>query len=109
MHRRSDNRRGKTRFSIDVDGYYYFNDQWQKCRIYDLNLEGAGLRLNQFFIKDDVIKLKFGFEHEQNVFETIVANVNGPRIGVKFNGLDDFDREFIRKVINENSTRYKIN
>lgn len=108
LNRRSQNRRRNSRFSIDIDGYYYFGDQWEKCRIYDLNLEGAGLRLKQFFIKGDTLKLKFGTETEQNVFNAVVVNVNGPRIGIQFDNIDEFDKEFLRTVINANSKRYKI-
>lgn len=108
MLKRSDNRRKNTRFSVDVDGSYYFGDKWTKCKIYDLNLHGAGLRLNQFFVKDDMIKLKFGIDDEVFTIDSIVVNVNGPRIGVNFINLDEFDNEFIRKVINNYSKRFKI-
>lgn len=108
LDRRSDNRRKNTRFQIDVDGYYYTGGKWIKCKIYDLNLDGAGLSLRQFFVKDDPIKLKFGIDAEESMFDTKVVNVNGPRIGVQFEGIDEFDKEFIRKVINFYSKRYKI-
>ncbi|MCG8572194.1 MAG: PilZ domain-containing protein [Spirochaetes bacterium] len=107
-YRREQNRRKNTRFSIDVDGYYYFGNQWEKCRVYDLNLEGAGLRLRQFFMKGDTIKIKISNNNEQMVLDATVANVNGPRIGIIFENLDEFDKEFLRSVINANSKRYKI-
>lgn len=112
LNKRVDNRRKSARFTVDIDGYYYYGNKWQKCRIYDLNLEGAGLRLSQFFVKDDVIKLKIGdqtqTEGEQLVIDAIVANVNGPRIGVQFVNMDDFDRESLNKIINANAKKYKI-
>ena len=39
---------------------------------------------------------------------TVVANVNGPRIGIQFVGLDEFDRTFINKVISAKSKHFKI-
>lgn len=59
-------------------------------------------------MKGDTIKLKFGTETEQSVIDATVANVNGPRIGVQFVKIDEFDRDFLKKVINTNSKRYKI-
>ncbi|HNZ26340.1 MAG TPA: PilZ domain-containing protein [Spirochaetota bacterium] len=109
LNRRTDNRRKSARFTIDVDGFYYYANKWQKCRIYDLNLEGAGLRLSQFFVKDDIIKIKFENEFEEFVIDSIVANVNGPRIGIQFVNLDEFDKEFIQKIINSNSKKFKLN
>lgn len=108
LNQRADNRRKKTRYSLDVDGFYYYGEKWVKCKIYDLNLEGAGLRLNQFFIKDDIIKLKFGIDEELNIIDSIVVNVNGPRIGVHFINVDEFDKDFLRKVINEKSKSFKL-
>ncbi|HOJ64561.1 MAG TPA: PilZ domain-containing protein [Spirochaetota bacterium] len=108
LNKRSDNRRKSARFTVDIDGYYYYGNKWQKCRIYDLNLEGAGLRLSQFFVKNDVIKLKMGTETEQFVVDAIVANVNGPRIGVQFVNMDDFDREALNKIISTHAKKYKI-
>ncbi|OHD16245.1 MAG: hypothetical protein A2086_10975 [Spirochaetes bacterium GWD1_27_9] len=106
--KRKDNKRKAARFSVDIDGYYFYSNKWSRCRIYDLSLEGAGLRLNQFFIKDDIIKLKFGSETEQFVIDAKVVNINGPRIGIIFENLDDFDRESILKIINSTSKRYKM-
>jgi hypothetical protein len=108
IDKRKDNKRKNTRFALDIEGYYYYSNKWNKCKIYDLSLEGAGLRLNQSFVKDDIIKLKFGSDTEQFVVDAKVINVTGPRIGIKFENLDDFDKEFIAKVINSNSRRYKI-
>jgi hypothetical protein len=108
IDKRRDNKRKNTRFSLDIEGYYFFSNKWNKCKIYDLSLEGAGLRLNQFFMKDDIIRLKFGSESEQFVVESKVVNINGPRIGILFENLDEFDKEFIQKVINNSSKRYKI-
>ena len=97
---RPDNKRKAARFAVDVDGYYFYANAWVKCRIYDLNIEGAGLRLKQFFMRNDVIKLKIGEDGDFNIINSIVANVNGPRIGVQFVNLDEFDKEFIQRVIN---------
>ncbi|OHD39713.1 MAG: hypothetical protein A2015_07450 [Spirochaetes bacterium GWF1_31_7] len=108
LNKRSDNRRKQTRFSVDVDGFYYYGGKWVKCKIYDLNLDGAGLRLNQFFVKDDIIKLKFGIDDELNSIDSVVVNVNGPRIGVHFVNVDEFDVDFLRRVINSLSKRFKI-
>jgi len=108
VDKRKDNKRKNARFSVDIDGYYYYSNKWNKCRIYDLSIDGAGLRLNQFFVKDDIIKLKFGSETEQFVVDARVININGPRIGIKFDNLDDFDREFVSKVISTFSRKYKM-
>lgn len=108
LYQRNNNRRDRARFSIDINGYYYYSNNWQKCRIYDLNLEGAGLRLSQFFVIGDIIKLKFGTDNEQVVVDSEVMNVNGPRIGIQFINLDDFDKEIIKKVVNSYSKRYKL-
>lgn len=110
MRKVNGNKRKRTRFTVDVDGMYYFGNQWQPCRIFDLNLEGAALLLKQFFVKGDMLKLKFSIsdDKEQKVINAEVCNVNGPRIGIKFLDVDDFDKEFLTKVINEKSKRYNI-
>lgn len=103
------NRRKITRFEVNIDGYYFYQDDWIKCKIYDLNINGACLWLKQFFVIGDIIKVRFGLtENESNTFNTVVANVNGPRIGIKFANLDEFDRAFINKVISANSKYFKI-
>jgi len=108
IDKRKDNKRKDTRFALDIEGFYYFSNKWNKCKIYDLSIEGAGLRLNQFFVKDDIVKLKFGPETEQFVVDARIVNINGPRVGIKFENVDEFDKEFIQKIINSNSRRYKI-
>lgn len=102
------NRRKNTRFELNIDGYYLYQDDWVKCKIYDLNIGGACLWLKQFFVIGDIIKVRFGLtETEVNTFDTVVANVNGPRIGIKFINLDDFDLAFINKVINAKSKQFR--
>lgn len=106
---KNSNRRKNTRFELNVDGHYFYQENWIKCKIYDLNINGACLWLKQSFVIGDIIKLRFGAnETEVNVFDTVVANVNGPRIGIQFVNLDEFDRTFINKVISAKSKYFKI-
>lgn len=106
---KNSNRRKNTRFALNVDGHYFYQENWIKCKIYDLNINGACLWLKQSFVIGDIIKVRFGLaEGEENTFDTVVANVNGPRIGIQFVGLDEFDRTFINKVISTKSKHFKI-
>jgi hypothetical protein len=56
------------------------------------------LKINQIFVKGDVIRLKFGFRDDQRVVEATVANVNGTRIGVTF-AVDRLTQDFLKSVI----------
>lgn len=107
IYKKKDKRKN-TRFAIDIEGYYYFLFDWNKCRIYDLSIDGAGLRMNQSFVKDDMIKLKFGSQSEQIVVDAKITNINGPRIGIKFENLFDFDYDRIFKIIGNNSKLHRL-
>ncbi len=108
LQRRAENKRKATRFNTDLTAYYYFGNKWEKCKIYDLNIEGAGLRLSQFLIKGDPLKVRIDTETDQAVFDASVVNVNGPRIGVIFQNISELDRDFLTKIINGYTKRYKI-
>ena len=69
---------------MGIEGFYQFSAHWFPCTLHDLSIEGAGLKINQIFVPGDLIKLKFVFRGNERTFDAIVANVNGTRIGVKF-------------------------
>lgn len=104
-------RRKKPRFSINLDGYYKVDNEWEKCRFFDLNLEGAGLKINNTFRKDDVLEVKFDVDDKPDndvVFKIIVVNNRDKRFGIKFINLNTSRLEFLKKIINAHSDRYKI-
>lgn len=101
------NRRQRPRFVLTIDGYYYNNNKWEKCRIHNLNLEGAGINLHNSFSIGDTIKIKLD-ESDKHIFETMVVNFDSRRIGIKFTKLGKTDIDFLKKIINDYSDRYKI-
>ena len=101
-------RRKKPRFPINIDGYYLQDKIWEECKIYDLNLEGAGLNLKKKSNLNEIIKIKFKKSGDY-VFEAKVINLKTKGIGIKFINLYDDDIEYLTKIINSHSNRYKIN
>ncbi len=108
MQRRNENKRKNSRFNTDITAYYYFGNKWEKCKIYDLNIDGAGIRLSQFMVKGDPLKIRIDTETDQSIFDASVVNVNGPRIGVLFQSIDEVGKDFLTRIINGYSKRYKI-
>lgn len=92
-------KRRAARKKVDIDGYYNYADQWYPCKIYDLSVAGAGLKLTQVFIPGDVIRLKIGLKDNYRIVESIVANVDGQRVGIRFD-LDPIMRDFLQDVMN---------
>lgn len=92
-------KRRAPRKRVDIEGFYNYSDQWYPCKIYDLAVAGAGLKLNQFFIVGDIIRLKIGLKDNFRIVESIVANVDGQRIGVRFD-IDAVMKDFIQDVMN---------
>ncbi|OHD14090.1 MAG: hypothetical protein A2Z96_05755 [Spirochaetes bacterium GWB1_48_6] len=99
MFDQSLSKRRAPRKKVDIDGFYNYADIWHPCKIYDLAVAGAGLKINQFFVAGDIIKLKIGYKENFRVVEAIVANVDGPRIGVRFD-VDPVMKDFIQEVMN---------
>lgn len=99
MYDQSLSKRRAPRKKVDIDGYYNYADTWHSCKIYDLSVAGAGLKINQFFVAGDIIKLKVGYKENYRVVESIVANVDGSRIGVRFD-VDPVMKDFIQEVMN---------
>lgn len=91
-------KRRAARRKVDIDGFYNYADNWYPCKIYDLSVAGAGLKINQFFIAGDIIKLKVGLKDNFRIIEALVANVDGPRIGVRFD-VDNIMKEFLQEVM----------
>jgi hypothetical protein len=99
-------KRRAPRTKVDIEGFYNYNDRWDPCMIYDLSVMGAGMKLNQFFVPGDIIKLKIGLKENFRVIEAIVANVDGQRIGIRFE-VDPVMRDFIQEVMNHyNKNKY---
>lgn len=101
-----DTKRGHYRAKVDIDGFYRLGREWIPCKIYDLSLGGAGLKLNQFFVEGDQIELKVGQSEEAVVVMGTVANVNGQRIGLSFS----LESEVYRKlslIIDKAAARHK--
>ncbi|NNM66894.1 MAG: PilZ domain-containing protein [Spirochaetales bacterium] len=86
------------RKKVDIEGWYNYSDNWYPCKIYDLSVSGAGLKINQFFISGDIIRLKFGVREDFRIVEAIVVNANGTRIGVRFD-VDPTMKDFIQEVM----------
>jgi PilZ domain len=103
----NDSRRKKPRFSINIDGYYFKND-WVKCRIFDLNLEGVGVSISHIFELNDIIKIKIINNTKEITCDALVVYASKARIGIKFLNLKDAEINFIKEIINSFSTRYKI-
>jgi len=91
------NRRA-ARGKMEIEGSYGYSSHWFPCVLQDLSTEGAGLKINQTFVPGDLIRLKFGFTHDQRVVEARVVNVSGTRIGVQF-VVDSVTQEFVKSVI----------
>ncbi len=77
-------KRDSIRKPVDIDGFYNSGTGWHACKIYDLSTGGAALKLNQFFLEGDEILIRFGKDSKIEIFNTVVANVNGQRIGISF-------------------------
>ncbi len=77
-------KRADYRARVDIDGFYRLGMDWIPCKIYDLSVGGAGLKLNQFFVEGDQIDLKIGQSEEALEITATVANVNGQRVGIRF-------------------------
>lgn len=92
-------KRQALRKTVDIDGFYNFAETWYPCRIYDLSVSGAGLRINQVFYPGDTIKLKLGIRENYRIIEATVVNVVGTRIGVRFD-VDPVTKDFINDVMN---------
>lgn len=90
--------RTSSRSKVDIAGYYSYSSQWFPCTLQDLSTEGAGLKINQIFVRGDIIRLKFGLREDQRVVVATVANVNGTRIGVAFS-VDRLTQDFLKTVI----------
>lgn len=84
---------------VDIDGFYNFAGNWYPCRIYDLSVAGAGLKISQVFYPGDTIKLKIGFREDYRIIEAHVTNVTGTRIGVRFD-VDPVTKDFLQEVMN---------
>ncbi len=99
-----DSKRNNRKFPrdiVDIDGYYLFLSKWNKCRIYDISPEGACLRVQQFFLKNDVIKLRL-IEELEFVIKAKVVNINGTRVGIHFEDMDDDDEKILMRIIRDN-------
>lgn len=78
-------KRENIRKPVDMDGFYNSGTGWHPCKVYDISTGGAALKLNQFFMEGDEVLLRFGDNSKSEIFNTTVANVNGQRIGIRFN------------------------
>ena len=94
------NNRKFPRDIVDMDGYYLFSSTWNKCRIYDISPGGACLRIQQFFLKNDIIKLRL-LEEVEFVIKCKVVNINGTRVGIHFEDLTEEDERKITRIIRD--------
>lgn len=107
-------RRKNPRFSVDLKGFYFYKNEWIECKIYDLNLEGAGLNAGNNFEVNENIKIKFDTDilpinnPEDNSIKAVVVNKFGTRIGIKFINIKKQDKDYLSKIINNFSNRYII-
>ena len=90
--------RRSERSKVGIAGFYHYSSQWVPCTLYDLSLEGAGLKINQSLVKGDSLKLKFGLGDDKKVVQATVANVDGTRVGVMF-VLDQPTQDFLKNII----------
>ena len=94
------NNRRYHRYIVDIDGYYFFSLKWNKCRIYDISQSGACLRVQQIFLKNDIIKLRL-LEELEFVIRAKVVDINGTRVGIEFENLSEDDEKQIMRIIKD--------
>ncbi|MEI8096161.1 MAG: PilZ domain-containing protein [Spirochaetales bacterium] len=90
--------RNMPRSKVSLSGFYQYSNEWFPCTFYDLSNHGAGLKINQFFLPGDAIALKFGLNSDQQVVRATVANVNGTRIGTRFQ-LEETTQQFLDHIL----------
>lgn len=100
--------RKKPRFDINLDAYYQLDTIWKNCHIIDINLEGAGVAVSDFFQAMDSLVLKIPFEGEEYIFQCEVVYVKNFKVGVVFKNISEDDLLFIKKLINKKVKRFKI-
>jgi len=76
--------RDSRRVPVDIEASYSFSGKWYPCVLHDLTTGGAGLKINQFFVVGDTIRMRLTLEGDERELAAEVANVSGNRIGVKF-------------------------
>ncbi len=92
-------RRKNMRISLDIEAHYKYGGEWQKCQLFDLSIEGAGLRVHQSFVRGDNIILRLIHNKEEIILNTTILNTYGTRIGIKFNEITDSHQNFINKMM----------
>ena len=102
------NRRKSARTKVDLDIYYtIFSDPriiktkeaWVKCESYDISLNGVGLRLNQILLEGDFLKIKLMGESEDYIYDAVIENINGQRLGISFISPKKYQLTFIEKLL----------
>ncbi len=97
---RKETKRADYRARVDIDGFYRLGTDWVACKIYDLSIGGAGLKLNQFFVEGDQLDLKVGQSDEAMELVAHVCNVNGQRVGIQFD-IDGTAERKLERIINK--------
>ena len=99
------NRRKYSRAVVNVEADYSiskrrlknkYEDDWVNCELYDISQNGLSLRVKQILVKDEPIKIRITFEKKMYIFDALIMNVNGQRIGVKYYDLKDSNKEIRR-------------
>ncbi|MBN2545486.1 MAG: PilZ domain-containing protein [Spirochaetes bacterium] len=100
--------RKKPRFLINIEGSYFYHENWEQCYVIDINLDGAGLNTNHNFQNNEIIQLKIILNSEEIILNCEVMNSKNFKTGVKFNDINPEQIIFIKKIINAKTDRFKI-
>jgi len=104
----TDTKRKKPRFYVNLDALYFYDNGWDSCFIYDINLEGAGLTSNQNFQNNELIKLKLVYKTDEIIINSSIVYSKNFKTGLVFPNITDDAVLFIKKLINYKTERFKI-
>lgn len=93
---------------MDLDAHYCHEgtaDDWTRCLVYNINLEGIGIKLNQAIAISDRLRVRLESRGETRKFQTVVVGVNGQRISLCFVDVDEDSRAFLQGVIHHHTGR----
>ena len=92
------NNRKTSRFQVQIEASYSYNNNWNKCLLLDLNNTGAAIKIPQYLIPDDMIILKITVENESILVKARVCHNTGQKIGVEFIEISDQAKSLIEKI-----------
>ena len=75
-------------------------NDWIGCELYDISQNGLSLRVKKCLVKNELIKIKILAEKKKYIYNAVIMNVNGQRIGVKYINISDEHKNCIKILIN---------